>query len=343
MSELCLHDAAFLCDYASARTLHRPLNNPGELCRTGAVRAILRQCGVEERLVSDAASDYDFFVAFGRALPLFRTHPISKQIAFLIEKGLSVAGFAEELPQLWRECSERMLELSLTPQSLLRSLCGAVAHSFSLGELPSDGRLLLSAESVASFRPDGVADWNSWEGMARKTLCASGNAICAVRMTIPEGYRYLRSSRYDADRMLSVGERNTETLAKWFSQQFRFLSQWAGERELPMLLFADGAGEDLLRLLEETERAVGLPPIVWIAEDAPTRDGMIDFSGKQHAHAMRRAIPLLRYPSDGELKDALLQYAARTPLGVLHAVTGGEWQAIPYERHRFLNLRSSLL
>lgn len=336
----------FACDFCmptSARQLCRPLTNPCEWIRSKESTELLRLCGVEETRIGPKASDYDFLAALCEVLPWLAGHPVEKRFCFLTNAVLGVDPRATEPAVLWRRGGERLLEACLTPSLLLERLGETFGCLASLREpIPTIGEAVLSAETLAdAVVEDKPTDWSAWEKNADARLVPWVAHCRAVRIVLPSGYRYRRSSRYSADCFLTARERSDEAQDMWLSQQLRFWARWAATHRIPWLLYAEGAGAEAIRLLEETERAVGLPRVVWLAEDAETCEAMIAFAKRTHALPIDRALPLLRYPSDDELRRAMERAAARTPLGRLLAVTGGEWQAIPYERERYLSLLAS--
>ena len=118
------------------------------------------------------------------------------------------------------------------------------------------------------------------------------------------------------------------------AQTVRFFCTWCAPRGISLLLMADEAGEAAAEMLREAEAAVGLPPIVWVAEDEKSRDALLAFSGDGHGAPIARALPLERYPSKPELEAALQSYAARTPIGRLQLCSTLPWYALPYEHAR---------
>lgn len=318
--------------------LDRPLTNPCELFRSAETVSLLRLCGIEEERLLASASDYAFLCALCEAFPLLAGHRLAAQISFLTSATLGISPGATEPEELWRRGVERLERMGTTPAALLTELVGEVPRRIEqIGPLPVEGATLPTSDAILmAAEASSPADWAQWEKAALAALSRLGAGGRAVCMTLPADLCYRRSNRYAADRYVRGEAREGEAADRWIGQQLRFFSDWACRNERALLLVADGAGREILPLLEETERAVGLPRIAWIAEDDATRDALLCFASRPHAHPMERVLPLERYPTAGELDRALESYAARTPLGRLLAVTDGAWWGMPYERARLL-------
>ena len=333
----------FSCDYylsGTEPTARRILTNPGEWIRSSENAGVLRLCGVAENRIGKCASDFDFFAALCESLPHLTGHPLEKQLCRLFRGLLGIDPRREDAKMLWKAASAWLSEHDMTRAGLLEQL-GCTAgelHSLS-APFPTDGGTVFSAETLTSaLSLEKPVCWDAWERAAEELLTPWHAGCRAVRFELPRGYCYRRPNRYRAECFLNGTETSEEATALWTAQLFRFWASWAKRCGVPLLLVADGAGKEAACLLDETERAVGLPSVVWIAEDSRTVDAMVEFSMQEHTAPIDRALPLLRYPSDVELRAALERAAARTPLGRLQAVTGGAWSAIPYERERFLSL-----
>lgn len=329
-----------VCERAQG-SLDRPLTNVAELCRSAEAASLLRLVGVKEERLSATASDYEFLTAITEALPTLAGHPLRERLIFLLSSALSLSLRESDAATLWHEGAALLAEENPTPAQLLERLLGAFPRLVERLDVPlSKGPFLLTAEAIHSaVKARRPVDWADWERNAEALLSDLGECR-AVRITLPPSMIYRRSSRYDADRYVSGEARDREAEERWIAQSLWYLSSWAQRTGVTLLFFADGAGEEAVTLLRETERFVGLPHLVWIAEDAPTRDAMIAFASEPHARPVERALPICRYPTRRELEDAVESYAARTPLGRLYAVTDGAWWGMPYERDRLYGLLS---
>ena len=336
----------FSCDFCVPLTEDEPflsLTNPAEWVRGAESASLLRLCGVAEDRFADTASDYEFLSALCESLPMLLHHPVAERFVFLCRTVLGIDPRAVDAATLWREGSAWLAEHAHTPTSFVQSLGSKVGVLASVGATRVPSTAVLSAETLSSaVATEAPSDWAQWESVASAKLSAGAANVRAVRIVLPKDFCYRRPSRYSADAYLKGKDASKEAKDAWGAQELRFFAAWAREKNIPWLLFADGVGEEAVRMLSECERAVGLPRTVWIAEDDATAEAMIGFAKAAHTASIERALPLLRYPSTDELRRAIERAAARTPLGRLLALTGGAWYAVPYERERYLSVLSSL-
>jgi len=318
------------------------ISNPTDLMDREAIQVLLRYCGTEGNGAFHAPkSDYEVFAALCCARPLLSGHPLIKRYEYLLKVcfGMDLSLSKELCDEIWQSISEMCAETPLTRLECVLRLNEArpirclLSPYETLSELPDACIPVLAANEWCGTKRKTWEDWKQEMNTAFDVFAARG--CHSAYLVLPREYQNHNPNRYSVERALNGDEENGNVL---LAQTLRMLCEACTEREWTLLLRFECAESDARRLLENAERTVGLPTIVWTTGEPRVRDSLLSFSAQSKARNLLCGIALSDYPSDVELEYAIASYAARYPYGRLAVFSNCDLLMLSYEQKRFLRL-----
>ncbi len=293
--------------------------NLTELIRTDALDGLLRLCGTEEGILA-RGSDYDFFLAVCRAIPLLQGHPFPQSLQGFLEDRFAITQplTADSAAEIWRRVSEMLLQ---HPTAFPVSLESKALPEW---DLPS----LTEQKSTSVWRVGETVDtaatsWQVWEAELRRSLDERAKAgFSCVALRLSDAALGQRPNPFFVDRSLSASPRSDEDLALLCAQRVRFFCIEAQRRALTLLLELDGDCRNPIGFLEWLEQTVGLPAILAVATRGNS-DLLLRFAEREHRASVGLAIDLARFSDRATLEREVRALAECYPLGRL-AVLDGE-------------------
>lgn len=281
--------------------------NITELIWNNDICGTLRLCGIDAREIDASVSDYEKFRALCRAMPMLRGHRLPMQIGQLLRDrfDLSLMPSPETCDRLWLLCADKLAEHSFCKPLVLPPIRSESMKWNSPMWYPL---YTVSVFDASLFLHTKAESWYAWETEMQERLddfLQDGRYAVLFKPTADMCEKF--PDIYHVDQALK--KRDDPPLL--MAQLFRFLSVELSKRNATLLLDADRCGKGILSFLTRIEQRVGLPQMVWMSEELPTRDALIAWQACARSAEIRYAVRA------SVTDDALREIAARYPLGRL--------------------------
>ena len=281
------------------------LTNITEWIRCDEILGLLRLCGADERQIGTSGSDYEFFSALCRAMPLLTGHPLKTAIekALQNELGMTQLLSPDTCDAIWRACADKLLEDQRLAQPTLSRADGAEWTSPAWRALKT--HLVLDG---ATLLQTNASSWSEWEAEMRSSLDDFGRRGGSIVRLSPDAAACAEiPNLYRVEQSLKSGEASPMLTA----QVLRFLAVELQKRDLWLWIDTAFCGKDALNLLGYAERHVGLPCLIWTGNAPDTCQAFFEWQSCAHAFEIRFAV------RDGISDDALRSIAKAYPQGRL--------------------------
>ena len=330
----------FLPDYGilpSAYFQRSAISNPIELFWSDDVLALLRLCGEKEENIGERASDFDKFQAILRALPQLEGHPTRAWIASVLEEYFDLKELPqpEKAPQIWKLLCDRLLEIHLAPQDLVKGdwLCDALTVP---NNLPKHINPVLNANLLLAITAKKVMDWSA--EIAATVSRFRENGCQKIVLNLQEDFAFVLPSIYHVDRALSLAKKDREATNLLTCQLVRELCTVAQKEDILLVLICNSNPGDLVSLLEYTEENVGLPRVCWSTRAIKDAYTLLTFAAKPHKREMLAALPYEIVMTKNELSSAIESWQVRYPVGKLCFVTARDLRQTTYVQASLENM-----
>ncbi|MBR3894702.1 MAG: hypothetical protein IKJ35_06090 [Clostridia bacterium] len=292
--------------------------NLTELIRDGDLCGLLRLCGTKEALLSHG-SDYDFFLAVCRSLPLLKGHPFPESLQIFLKTRFGIAQpiTIDHAAEIWRAVADALL---MQPTAFPVKLAL---------QKPAETRLppLQPQANAVLWRVDGKIDtvatsWEAWVRELREMLDEKERAgFSCISLHLSDAALAQKPNPYRVDLSLQATPRKNEDTALLASQRLRFFCIEAQRRELTLILHLDADCQNPIGCLEWLEKTVGLPSLLLVVTQE-TCATFLPFAMRVHRAPVGLALDSTRYPSRAEFEKEAIALAACYPLGRLSVVDG---------------------
>ncbi len=278
---------------------------------------LLRLCGAQACETADTASDYEVFRAFCRSAEYLSGHPLLARARAILKQCFSIDEpiSPETCDAIWKSTADALLQapisIDLDAVELNTETC--------IPQLREENRISLAsafpATLLARTRSGSFDAWMREIGSVLTDARARG--CTRVFFGLPAPYTDRKPDIYHVDQVLHQARRQKPDLDLLYAQLMRTLAKHARELGMELILRVECGAEDAIALLDRVERDVGLPPLVWSAADADTRDALIEWSSKQHDRAVTAALIERDYPTADALDESVSVWATVYPVGRL--------------------------
>lgn len=288
-----------------------------ELC------GLLRLCGTEEKMLGEAASDYEKFRAIASAMPLLNGHPMQERVASLLASrfGIEVPLTLDNCETVWKLSAEALLTGEIPSAAVLSETKTAASDTKTLAIRRNV--TLSSALSTLFLTRTAAKSFDTWMREIEGVLYdAAQNRYKRVFFGLPSAYTDRKPSIYQVDMTLHKGIKEKADYDLLYAQLMRCLSQFAQKYTRVLVLRIDCAPSEVISLLERVEKEVGLPPLIWTTLREDVREEMIKFSAKPHQNSVTAALLRRDYPTDATFSAAIADWATRYPVGRLMGIEG---------------------
>ena len=249
--------------------------NITELIRSPEADRLLRLCN--ERIENTDGSDYAYFRAFCRCMPLMQGHPFAASVSTLVKNVMQIQTplKPENADEIWRESA-----------SFLQSFFGE-ASKITLPPSKAKKAEFVFIETANIQKVDDAkpwldtqnTTWSAWEAQLFKSWNEQAkNEI--IRLSIQNGISSKIPSIYHVNKALQDGFGTSHIMC---AQLLRFLCI-ACQNEKKMLLIesSENTVENLINLLDRLNECVGLPDIILSIDGIVAFKKTLPFFAKYH-------------------------------------------------------------
>ena len=288
-------------------------------------------------------SDYERFRALCRLMPCLKGSAVRRHCEDLLADRFQIESPMNEetCDAIWHATAEALL---LSPCSVA-DVVGDGRRCLLAKESDLDGwdasriSVVLDANGLPRLE---ARDWKEWLACANARIERFGEAGCdRAFFTIPRGYTFEAPNLYRVGEVLLSKRRDATEEYLLITQALRYLCERCREKGWSLYLRAEGAAEETLRLLEYVSKAVGLPSVCFMTPCPDVRDALLAFGASQvREESFLPLVCLADHPSEGELRRAIEEYAARFPIGLLQFACGGDLRNARSEEARLCRVLS---
>ena len=249
-------------------------SNIAELMLNETVEELMSLGLTEQGNALYKSSDYDRFLRFCRCLPLFYGHPIKVSAEKYLKRyfDINLPIIPENAEKLWQ----------ITAEHLLKSDCDIPLFSIEEESLQEPLPPLSAGEPYTAYVAAVLCQtdaqtWGEWQAemCARLDQILMQNPLRIIRFDLDEQTSMQRPSLYHVEQALQKKHRSVEDYSLLLAQVLRFVCECAKKSDVRIHLHADTP--QVVGLLRELEKSVGLPPMLCFSHDDSTQDALIDW------------------------------------------------------------------
>jgi len=301
--------------------------NLTELIRTDALDGLLRLCGTEERVLTHG-SDYDFFLAVCRALPLLCGHPFPKSLHCFLSEQFAITQpiTPDSTAVIWRAVAD---ELLLCPTAFPVSIKPQPPEEWTLPQLNVQKEVSIwGADDLVNVAADSMQAWES----ELRTRFDARDGASRILLTLSERAAEQKPNPYRVRLSLQAKPRTSEDLALLRAQAVRFFCLAAKRHGEPLILRVGEDCRNPVGFLEWLEETAGLPSLL-VAASKKAFPPLLAFASRAHSLPICLAIDRARYPSRAAFEADVRELAESYPLGRLWVLDGARMERfdLPYE------------
>lgn len=315
-------------DYALLPTefpIGHSITNPTEAWILPASDSYFRRC----RIPGDRkSSDFDRFSAMLQSLDRMTGNPDAE---YWKSKMQALPTRSEDPATLWSAAADLLAGKTLV--DLYHEETREPLPPFlSSQALPSPLSLVTDLNRIA----DAVSGVNlsDWEERLTERMDALASQTVGLRLFLPSDYEFAEPNPHTVAEALRKNGQGSGERNSLLSQLFRFASDYAEKRNLPLLLESRTDGNNTARLFIYAEQSVGLPEKICLSLPSARELSAVDrpLTG-QKIHAEYAFRPT-DFPCMRELITEISFYAARFPIGTLSPILGTDLRLTMFWRAR---------
>lgn len=283
-----------------------PITNIAELLRCKSTTAVLRMCGAKDEEIAENASDYDYFCALCRAIPLLAGHPLGNRFFHMITSmNLSVSGDAIDPDFLWLQSilylSDQNKEIREWDQQF-QYACNKVQYSCSKQSIKAFA-------DTSNWVQTEAENWDGWEMELKKLWNQASDRSDIFLFALPIQSDQL--SVYHVNAALSTCKSSSVLSA----QLLRFLCDLCRiNRKTLLIQVTPHNATELLQKLQQFKKSIGLPDLIFSVETDKDLCALLPFVSQPHDASV---VMGMTYDKNENLSIPLSKLAVQYPIGKL--------------------------
>jgi len=247
--------------------------NLAELIRNESVTNLLHLCGNTEAEVGNTASDYDYWRAVCRAIPLLQGHSFPSALATFLksELNLEMSIDCPDPSTLWQQGAGALIRRS----KIKTHFDFSYPEQTDIVHFSCHNNRQASYVDTSTWKNSTAVDWNAMERElnARWEICAQHTEV--VFLSLSGSVQNKIPSLYHVNLALSQKSDEEGILAV---QLLRFLCITCKRDQKALILDMDGCtASTVVTLLEQLESTVGLPTTVLSVSSLDTLNTILPF------------------------------------------------------------------
>ncbi|MBQ9805613.1 MAG: hypothetical protein IJW49_03795 [Clostridia bacterium] len=280
------------------------VTNITELIRSDELTCLLRLCGESQDVIGEKASDYTYFQAVCRALPLLQGHSFLPFLCRLFD--LMQVDYSPQSPNaesIWMQSSDFLERTALSAELLANpesNLCFSLSYSWK-----ENG--VYPVIDATSWRLTEARDWNSWKRELNDSWKKASSCDCIkLSVDLPEK----TPSLYHVD--LALRSKGDNRILS--AQLLRFLCIACYQENKTLVVEANRHEAELLCThLQQLEKALALPSLILSVQTMQDLQAFLAFAKQSHCMDIRLGVPSTALKSELDLPSIASAY----PIGRL--------------------------